>query len=324
MCMAATYGKKDHFFGRNLDYEVSYGQKVVVTPRDYEFRYRNGILDRGHYAIIGMAMVSDGYPLYFDAMNDKGLGIAGLNFPGNAVYYDKVKDKDNIASFEFIPWVLGRCKDVGEAKRLVVHTNITNETFSKDLPSSPLHWMIADKNGSIVVEQTKSGMKVYDNHVGVMTNNPKFPYHMYNLANYMGLTAKVQDNRMCPDVELAHYSRGMGAIGLPGDLSSTSRFVRAVFTKMNSVADENDDAELTQFFHIMDSVKQVRGCCDLGHSRYEMTQYTSCCDLDNGVYYYRTYCNSQICGVDMHHVNLDSEGLREYPLIEEQHIKMQN
>ena len=324
MCMVATYKGKEHFFGRNLDLEVSFGQRVVVTPRDYEFRYRNGILDRGHYAMIGMALVSDDYPLYFEATNEKGLSIAGLNFPGNAHYFGHVKGKDNVASFEFIPWVLGRCKDLDEARSLIKGVNITDSSFNDSMHPSPLHWMVSDRNGSIVVEQTVSGLHMYDDPVGIMTNNPEFPYHMLNLANHMGSTSKVLKNRLCPGIELQQYSRGMGSIGIPGDLSSASRFVKATFTKMNSKSPNTEDGELTQFFHIMDSVQQQMGCCDLGDGKYEYTVYTSCCNTDRGIYYYRTYGNSQISGVDMHHVNLDSDRLHQFPVIEGQHILIQN
>lgn len=324
MCMAATFDGKGHYFGRNLDYEVSFGQRVVVTPRDYEFRYRNGILDRGHYAMIGMATVADGYPLYFDATNEKGLSMAGLNFPGNAYYGPRIKDKDNIASFEFIPWVLGRCRTLDEARDLISGTNIVDEQFSKEFPSSPLHWMVSDGTGSLTVEQTGQGMCIYDNPVGILTNNPPFPHHMYNLADHMGASAGKPENRMCPAIDLAQYSRGMGAMGLPGDLSSASRFVKAAFTKLNSRPEPTDEGELSQFFHIMASVEQQRGCCDLGDGKYEHTLYTSCCDTVRGIYYYRLYGNSQICGVDMHATELDSEELHEFALAVGEHVFMHN
>ena len=106
MCTAATYKTADFYFGRTLDNNFSYGDEVTVTPRNYPFRFRNVEDINAHYAIIGMAYVLENYPLYYDAVNEKGLAMAGLNFVGNAVYRDYVCDKDNIAQFELIPWIL--------------------------------------------------------------------------------------------------------------------------------------------------------------------------------------------------------------------------
>ena len=106
MCTAATYKTKDFYFGRTLDYEFSYGDEITVTPRNYVFKLRHmGILS-SHYAIIGMAHVAGDYPLYYDGINEKGLGMAGLNFVGNAAYSEVKEGKENIAQFEFIPWIL--------------------------------------------------------------------------------------------------------------------------------------------------------------------------------------------------------------------------
>lgn len=323
MCMATTYTGKHHYFGRNLDYEMSYGERVVVTPRRFVFDFRHeGRIDN-HYAMIGMASVMDGCPLYFDATNEKGLSMAGLNFTRNAHYGKPVEGRRNLASFEFIPWVLGSCSNVEEARRLISVTNLTDDVFKEGLPASQLHWMISDRDSSIVVEYMKDGLHIHDNPVEVLTNNPPFPFHMINLSNYMGLSAGNPKNRMSDRVELEMYSRGMGAIGLPGDLSSASRFVKAAFTRLNCIRDDSDDG-MSQFFHIMDSVQQQKGCCHLGGDDYEYTIYTSCCDTDTGVYYYRTYNNSRINGVDMHRTDLDSDALSEFPLLKEQDINMQN
>lgn len=109
MCTAVTYKTGDFYFGRTLDYDFSYVEEVTITPRRYPFHFGSmGTVDT-HYAIIGMAYVLDGYPLYYDAVNEKGLGIAGLNFVGNAYYGDKIPGKDNIAQFELIPWIFSQC-----------------------------------------------------------------------------------------------------------------------------------------------------------------------------------------------------------------------
>ena len=275
MCTAVTYQTKDFYFGRTLDYEFSYQEEVTVTPRNYPFRFRHMGADDCHYAIIGMAFVQEGYPLYYDAVNEKGLGMAGLNFVGNACYADPVPDKDNVASFEFIPWVLSKCATVAQARELIGRINLTKEQFSPRLPVSSLLWLIADRTEAITVESMADGIHIYDNPVGVLTNNPPFPQQMFRLNDFRHLSRKDPQNNFAKALELTAYSRGMGAMGLPGDLSSQSRFVRAAFVKMNSVSADTEEASVSQFFHILGSVDQQRGCCDVGEGEYEITIYTA-------------------------------------------------
>lgn len=326
MCTAVTLKTKDHYFGRTLDYEYSYKETVTVTPRNYPFKFRMAGELKSHYAIIGMAFVVEKYPLYYDATNEKGLSVAGLNFVGNAHYGEAKKGKDNIPSFELIPWILGQCKDIMEVKDLLDKINIVNESFSEELPPSPLHWIIADRDRAITVESTKDGLKVYDNPIGVLTNNPPFDYQMLNLSNYMGLSREAAVNRMCDSsvCDMKAYSRGMGAMGLPGDLSSASRFVKVAFTKLNSVSGHSEDESVSQFFHIIGSVEQQRGCVHMGDNQYEITIYTSCCNTDKGIYYYTTYGNNQITAINMYKENIDGCDLISYELVKEQQINYQN
>lgn len=324
MCTAATYNTRCHYFGRNLDLEYSYHEQVAVTPRNDPLNFRRMGTIGKHPAIIGMAFVVDGFPLYYDAMNEKGVGMAGLNFPGNCDFREPAEGKDNVASFELILWVLAQCASTAEARELLSRVNITNDKFSEKLPPNPLHWMIADGKDVIVVEQTKSGLAIYDDPVGVMTNNPTFDMQMNRLADFRNLTADQGECRFAPGLELGAYSRGMGAVGLPGDLSSASRFAKVAFTKMNSVSDDSESASISQFFHILGSVEQQRGCCRLGKDSYELTIYSSCCNLDMGIYYYTTYENSQISAVDMHREDLDGDKVVAYDLVHGQQINYQN
>ena len=274
--------------------------------------------------MIGMAHVVEEFPLYYDAVNEKGLGIAGLNFVGNAFYREEAEEKDNVAQFEFIPWILCQCSTVKEARKLVEKTNILNEQFNDKLPVAQLHWIIADKEECIVVESVKEGIKIYDNPVGVLTNNPPFDKQMFALNNYRNLSTKTPENTFAKGLDLSQYSRGMGAIGLPGDLSSQSRFVRVAFTKMNSISGDSEKESVSQFFHILNSVDQQRGCCEVDDGKYEITLYTSCCNTDKGIYYYTTYDNHQITAIDMHRENLDGDKIIKYPLITDEQIRMQN
>ena len=324
MCTAATYKTKDFYFGRTLDYEFSYNEEITITPRNYEFKFRNKGSISNHYAIIGLAYIEENYPLYYDAINEKGLGMAGLNFVGNAYYNEQEEGKDNIAQFEFIPWILSQCANVKEAKVLIEKINILNVSFNDQLPLAHLHWIIADAESSITVEAVEEGIKVYDNPVGVLTNNPTFDKQLYSLNNYINLSNKSPRNTFATDLKLQQYSRGMGAIGLPGDLSSQSRFVRATFVKMNSVSADEENESVSQFFHILNSVDQQRGCCQLDDGKYEITIYTSCCNVTKGIYYYTTYNNHQITAVNMNKEDLNVNQLIRYPLISGEHINFQN
>ena len=301
MCTAITYQTKQLYFGRTLDYECSYGEQVTITPRNYPFDFRHAGPLHAHYAIIGMAHVADGYPLYYDAVNEKGLCMAGLNFVGNAVYAQPEAGRTNIAQFELIPWLLGGCATAAQ-----------------------LHWLLADETEALTVESTADGLHVYDNPVGVLTNNPPFEQQLFNLNNYRQLSPRQPENRFSEALPLRLYSRGVGALGLPGDLSSMSRFVRAAFTRLNAVCDGTEQGSVSQFFHILGAVEQQRGCCEVEAGQYERTIYTSCCNARSGVYYYSTYDNRCLTAVGLHRENLDGSARIAYPLVTEQQLLWQN
>ena len=324
MCTAVTYKAADYYFGRNLDIECAYHETVTVTPRNFVFSFRHAEKMTRHYAMIGMAFVVEEYPLYYDATNEKGLSMAGLNFVGNCEYRPVTAGKDNIACFEFVPWILGQCSTVEEVRKLLERVNLTDDAFSEKLPPAQLHWMIADENSAITVECMLDGLHVHENPVGVLTNNPPFEYQMTHLSNFMGLSREAEKNRLAPQLDLKPYSYGTGGLGLPGDLSSGSRFVKAAFTKLLSKSGASESEAISQFFHILNSVAQQRGCVQVEEGLYELTLYSSCCNTDKGIYYYTTYENSQISGVDMHREDLEGSDLINYELIQGQQVQMQN
>lgn len=322
MCTAAAMRAENFYFGRNLDYERGFGESVVITARRYPFDFvRMGRLDE-HYAMVGVAHIAENYPLYYEAVNEKGLGMAGLNFVGNAVYFEEREGGDNVSPFELIPWILGQCGSVTEARNLLNRINLVNIPFSEGLPLSHLHWMLADKRESIVVESVGDGVKIYDNPANVLTNNPDFEKQMFNLNNYMGLSPRQPQD--CFGVEgLEKYSRGMGAMGLPGDLSSQSRFVRGAFVLANSKSGESEEENVSRFFHVLGAVEQQKGCC-VTDDGLEYTIYSCCANADRGIFYYKTYENFGITAVDLYGENLDGEGLYSYPMMREQSILRQN
>ncbi len=321
MCTSIAWKNGDFYFGRNLDLEVAFGQRVVITPRRHRLEFRREKPMEQHYAMIGMATVMEGCPLYAEAVNEKGLCIAGLNFPENAYYAEKEENgKAHIAPFELPWWLLGQCATVQEAQALLEGTQIVGIAFSDSIPISPLHWHIADGSGSMVVECMRDEMHIHEDPVGVLTNNPPFDFHMYNLSQYMNLTALRPENRFADEVELQPFGRGMGAFGLPGDASPASRFVRAAFLTLNSECEEQEEKSVSHFFHLLDSVAMTKGSVLAPCGEWEHTLYSCCVNADDGVYYYKTYGNNQLTAVHLHNANLDGEVLVEFPLEMKQRI----
>ncbi len=310
MCTCITYQNKDFYFGRNLDLDCSFGEQVVVTPRNFPLEFRRAGREAHHYAMIGMASANDSFPLYAEAVNEKGLCMAGLNFPGNAYYREVSGEGIEIASFEIIAWILGKYASVAEAEASLRKIKIVDLAFSPQMPPTPLHWMLADKERCLVLEAVREGLKIHENPFGVLTNNPPFEYHKINMNNYLNLSARSPENRFSDGLELKGYSQGMGAVGLPGDASSASRFVRAAFLRWNSVSPEDEDSNVSQFFHILDGVAMVRGAVVTEAGTYDITTYSCCVNTRTGTYYYKTYDDSRIRKVDLCGEELEGSALR--------------
>ena len=323
ICTAFVYKNPSTVFGRNLDLEYSNGENVIITPRNFAFSFaEEGRLCK-HFAIIGAGIIAKDVPLYYDGMNEHGLYAAALNFPENAVYMRKKEDKTNIAPFEFIPFVLGKCKTLAEAKRLLEHTNILSTDFSPEMKNTPLHWFVADKTGAFAAEPTVKGLVLTEDLAGVLTNEPPLDYHLINMRNFLSITAEEPKNRFAQNLDLTPYSRGMGGIGLPGDFSSASRFIKTVFIKENSPAEKTGEEALSQAFHILENVSMPKGSIRL-EKGFEKTVYSSCADAKSGIYYYKTYENSRICAVDMKKEDLDGKSLASYPMLFGQDVFWQN
>ncbi len=322
MCTALTFTANDHYFGRNLDLDRSYGEQVCITPRNFPLPFRRMGKLKSHYALIGMATMVDGLPLYSAAANEKGLCMAGRYFPGNACYYPEKDGVDNITPFEFIPWILGQCATVEEARGLLGKMNLVDIPFSEQLPLSPLHWILADGKQCLVVETMADGMHLHENPVGVLTNNPPLPYHLGNLCNYRGLSNATPKNTFGGELQV--YCQGLGGLGLPGDVSSMSRFVRMAFHAQNAVRPEGEKACVGQFFHLLTSVEMPRGSCLTDGGHWDITVYSACVNATRGRYYYTTYGNRQISCVDMHRENLEGDRVIAYDLVLEEQIHHQN
>ncbi len=298
MCTAVSINGERPLFGRTLDVDCSYGESVITTPRNFRFEFLHEKSEKSHLAMIGIGCVRDGVPLYFDAMNESGLSAAGLNFTLSAKYHPIADGLHNVASFEVIPWVLSQCRTLSEVKELLKSTNITADNFSTDLPSTPLHWIIADKTGAITLESVSSGLEIYENSFGVLTNEPPFKYHATHLSDFLQLTPNAPQNNLCREVDIVPYARGMGAMGLPGDFSSSSRFVRAFFVKSHIETSPGSD-EINRFFHVMNSVSVPFGCSKNERGQNMYTLYASCANAESLSYHFATYDNRRIRSVTL-------------------------
>ncbi len=321
MCTAMTFNADSFYFGRTLDYDFSFENQIIVLPRNYSLNFTNGLSVKNHSAIIGNGIIIDGYPLLFEGTNESGLCVAALNFSGNAIYDKPQENKENIASFEFINYILSTCISVSGAHTKLLGANITDNAFSEKLPPSPLHFIIADKKDCITVESTKDGLKIYENPVGVLTNDPTFDIQLFLLNNFSSLSVYNPQNKVFGSFEAKSFSRGMGALGLPGDYSSNSRFIRTVFIK-NHLSLKEDN--VGQFFHALDSVSIPSGTVITENGKEQETQYVCCIDSSRGIYYYVTKENRQISAVTLQNENLDGENIIIYPLIKRQEINRQN
>ena len=330
MCTAIFDNKHGSFFGRTLDLECSYGEKIMRVARGESLHFIHEGVRTCKHAIIGMAYAPSSvasrqllpgekpmgeerrqgrakpcgenfaYPLFYDAVNDSGLSAAALNFPHFAKYNKKDPKKRNLASFEVILYLLSQFESVSEAIGFLEAANVTDDAFSSSLPTTPLHWMLADRERAVVIEPVSDGLKIYDNPFGVMTNSPPFPYHTARLCELSYLSPEPQKNRILPDLDLTPYSRGLGSFGLPGDYSSSSRFVRALFAKEHTLMPPFEDTvnqkaqAKRRIFDILGTVSLPYGIARTEKGEPIYTVYTSCIDMEMGEYSYFTFHNRDI------------------------------
>lgn len=285
MCTCIYLKGKNNYFGRNMDIYYSFNEQIINVKKGKEFILKNSKILKIKYSLLGIGTIINNYPLFSDVMNEKGLAIAGLSFLDNAYYFEYKEDKINITPYELPLFLLGTCSNVEEVKNVLKNINLLNEPFSNEIPLAYLHFMVSDLNKSIVIESTKEGLNVYDNDLNVLTNNPEFSYHKNNILNYLNLSINDPINN-----KFENISYGQGLIGLPGDYSSMSRFVKAYFVKENIIFNDN---QINQFFYCLDSVFMPLGLVK-AKDGFEYTRYQSCYDLKSGKMYYKSYSDRSI------------------------------
>lgn len=306
MCTSLTLPTPDgtNLFGRTLDLDAHFGEAPTLTPRRYPFTFADCYPLTHHYAFLGMATVMDGpaasgYPLYAEAMNEKGLCMAGLRFAESAVYAPRPRAGFlNLAPWELIPYLLGTCDTVAEARAALSDICVVDKPFSDTVGTAPLHWHIVDADpthGGLILETTAEGMRIYEDGAGVLTNDPPYPHQLAAL-------------RACK------IYRGDES-GLPGDYSSPSRFTRAATLRRwaaermgNGLAGgEGKDADVARFFSLLGAVSPTVGAVMTPEGKCHRTLYTCCMDTAAGVYRYHTEADPTIRSISFSAQNLNGK-----------------
>lgn len=281
MCTALALCRQKRWFCRTLDIETPYGETVVLAPR----LFRHLGCDGTQLAMLGMAHLYSGAPLYYDAMNECGLAMAALRFPEYAVYHPKGEGKESVASFALIPRVLGSCRSIEEAKETLLGLTVTDEGVSSELLPTPLHWMISDGRRALAVEPLEGGLSVCDAKYGVLTNAPPILRQNEN-----------------PHLKILE---GEDAAGLPGDFSSPSRYVRMAYIAQSAREIDTPD----KCFSLMDCVSVPEGAATGIDGRPIFTRYTACMDLSAGRYFFATATHRAPREVDLRDGNLETAEL---------------
>ena len=286
------------FFGRNLDWTQGYGEKVVVTPSAAEVPAafdRPGDRDVEAHTVMGMGIIVGGVPLYIDCGNDVGLAVAGLNFPQSARYADAAAPgRVNVAAYEFPFWIARHFASVEEVRRALVHTTVVAKPVNDQLPVANLHWLVADAQGSIVVECLEDGLTVWDDDVDVLTNEPDFGWHRQNLRNYLMLSTDEPAHASWGAATLSPFGSGMGMQGIPGDYSGPARFVKVAFVNTHYPAQATEADNVTRLYRTLGAVAVPEGCARMADGTWEKTLYTSCFSASTMTYYHATYDDPRV------------------------------
>lgn len=302
MCTGIRFSDGDGhlYLARNLDWTSGYGERVVLTPTGYAPRSPFGAVRGIRHAVIGMGIVQEDTPLYFDCGNDAGLAVAGLNFPGYAQYAaEPVEGATNVAAFEFPLWVASQFSSVDEVEAALDDVVIVDRPINETYPSSLLHWIIGDATRAVVVEYTAEGMQVFDDDVDVLANQPGFDWHHENLRNHLNVTPDFPGEVVLDRARLSPFGSGACMRGLPGDYSSPSRFVRAAYVNAHYPQKASEEENVSRTFHTLQQVAMVDGCAAMSSGQFEKTIYTGLFSSRTTTYYWNTYDDPAIRSVAM-------------------------
>lgn len=308
-------------YARTLEFNIDLDSNVIMVPRGYARSGttpdgENGLKWTSRYASIGANGV--GLPFLFDGVNEKGLAAGMFYFPTTAGYmrYKVAEASKTIAPWEVGSWILENFATVEEVKQKIGGVAVAAVVFKQWGFVPPAHYVVHDASGkSIVIEYVEGKLHVYDNVIGVMTNSPAFDWHMSNLRNYLNFSLTDAPAVEVGGLKLTGFGQGTGMLGMPGDFTPPSRFVRAVAYSTAVLPSKTGEEAVLQAFHILNNFDIPKGSSrelqETAHGNImaDHTIWISVSDLRAKRFYFRTYENSQIRSVDLMKMPVDSKNI---------------
>lgn len=335
-CTGIQLQTKDGVFvsGRTLEFGLYMKTTCSVVPRGYTFTGKTSIGDgmkwTSKYASVGVMI--DGYDVQLDGINEKGLSVGSFYFPGFAQYSVTTKEnqKISLSSSDFTQWMLSNFATVDEVRKAIENNEVAISGIAKTpgFPDGvqPFHFIAYDASGkSLVIEPLDGKLKLYDNPTGAMANSPTFDWHLTNLRNYLGISAETKPVlTLFKDMKVSPLGQGNGMLGLPGDFTPPSRFVRAVAFTASAIPETNAERGINQVFHILNNFDIPVGSARTTHDgviHSDYTMLTTGRDSKNMKYYFKTYEDQTIRMVDLKKFDLDGKTIKKITTASKQPIE---
>lgn len=305
--------------GRTLEFGVQVDSSVSVVPRGYAFTGTTpqgpGLTYKAKYGAVG-AMAFN-IPALLDGLNEKGLAVGTFYFPGFADYAALTADNQSsaLSPVEFPNWLLTQFATIEEVKEHLSTVHIVPTVVKQWGPTPPpFHYIVYDKTGkALVIEPREGKLLAYDNPLGTLTNSPNFEWHMKNLRNYINLTSVNAKPLQIDGLTLSPFGQGSGMVGLPGDFTPPSRFVRAAIFTVTALPVATADEAVGQAFHILNQFDIPLGAAraeEDGVVHSDFTQVTCVRDPQSLKYYFKTYDDQTIKVVDLNSFDLDAKSIK--------------
>ena len=305
MCTALTTQNSagDVYFGRTMDFSYPLDPEFYIVPKGYQWKnLLNTHRIKNQYSFMGIGQNLSPVTLA-DGVNEMGFAAAVLYFPGYALYDPPAPSGSRqiaVASTELVKFLLSQCASTDQAASLLRAVRITGVKDPVTEIIAPLHWIMADSSGKcMVIETTSEGLKIMENHIGVFSNSPDFPWHMANLRNYMNMSPSQHTEQNWGAFPLKPFGQGAGTFGLPGDFTPPARFVRTAYLKSHTPIPDNREQAVNTCFHLLEGVSIPKGAVVTDRGTSDYTQYTACISLTGKEYFFKTYDNSHIVSVKL-------------------------